>query len=127
MTPPKSTKTKINFEKLLAELETIVHRLEEEEVPLETSLKLFADGQRLARECEAQLTAAENQVRKLIETPAGVDEVPLDDDDIDSGNDETDSPASSISSAAPLSSDADDEADDDEDLGGARDRGRLPF
>ncbi|HOE97685.1 MAG TPA: exodeoxyribonuclease VII small subunit [Candidatus Sumerlaeota bacterium] len=59
------------FEQSLKQLEEIVRRLEEEEVPLETSLQLFADGQRLVRACEAQLKAAENQVRQLLENAAG--------------------------------------------------------
>ena len=121
MTPAKSTKTKINFEKSLADLEAIVHRLEEEEVPLEVSLKLFEEGQRLARECERQLSAAENQVRKLIETPAGVEEAALD-------NEEADEPCEDEArSDAAGATDDSDEDEDDEPLGGEADRGRLPF
>lgn len=63
--------TEINFEASLQKLELIVKRLEEEEIPLETSLKLFAEGQTLARACEEQLRAAENQIRQLLETPSG--------------------------------------------------------
>jgi exodeoxyribonuclease VII small subunit len=61
----------MNFEGSLQKLESIVKRLEEEEIPLETSLKLFAEGQTLARACEEQLRAAENQIRQLLETPSG--------------------------------------------------------
>jgi exodeoxyribonuclease VII small subunit len=59
------------FEASLQKLEEIVKRLEEEEIPLEVSLKLFAEGQVLARACEEQLKAAENQIRELIENPSG--------------------------------------------------------
>ena len=60
-----------NFEDSLQKLEAIVKRLEEEEIPLETSLKLFAEGQTLARACERQLKAAENQIRQLLEKDSG--------------------------------------------------------
>lgn len=67
----KSTGGEKNFEGSLKKLEEIVKRLEEEEVPLETSLKLFADGQALARRCEQQLRQAENRVRVLMESESG--------------------------------------------------------
>ena len=67
----KRTRGEQNFETSLKKLEEIVRRLEEEEIPLETSLKLFAEGQTLARACEEQLRAAENQVRVLMENASG--------------------------------------------------------
>ncbi len=67
----KSTGGEKNFEASLKKLEEIVKCLEEEEVPLETSLKLFADGQALARRCEQQLRQAENRVRVLMESDSG--------------------------------------------------------
>lgn len=76
-------------------LEAIVKRLEEEEIPLESALKLFAEGQTLARACEEQLRAAENEVRKLLEKADGaIEEAPLDtaepDDDDNDGNEDED-------------------------------------
>lgn len=61
----------INFEKSLKQLESIVKKLEQEEVPLETSIKLFEEGQSLVHTLEHQLRAAENRIRQLTETPAG--------------------------------------------------------
>ena len=43
---------KQTFETSLKELERIVRRLEEGELSLEESLKLFEDGVRLSRECQ---------------------------------------------------------------------------
>lgn len=72
MTQPKPTREPaLNFEKSLKQLESIVKKLEQEEVPLETSIKLFEEGQALVRACERQLRAAENRIRQLTETPAG--------------------------------------------------------
>lgn len=77
----------MNFEASLQKLEQIVKRLEEEEIPLEMSLKLFAEGQVLARACEEQLRAAENQIHQLLENPSGaLEEAAFDEQEI--GGDE---------------------------------------
>lgn len=54
-----------NFEVSLAALEKIVRDLEAGELPLEESLKLFEDGVRLSRECEARLAQAERRIEIL--------------------------------------------------------------
>lgn len=59
------------FEQSLAKLEEIVRKLEEEETPLEPSLKLFEEGQALVRTCEKQLRDAENRIRELMEQADG--------------------------------------------------------
>lgn len=71
MAQRKRAAADMNFEESLQKLEAIVKRLEEEEIPLENSLKLFAEGQTLARACEEQLKAAENQIRQLLEKNSG--------------------------------------------------------
>jgi exodeoxyribonuclease VII small subunit len=60
--PPKET-----FESCLQGLEEIVEKLEEPDLPLEKSLKLFEDGIKHARSCEKKLKEAEGKVEKLIE------------------------------------------------------------
>lgn len=78
----RSEANPLNFEKSLKQLEGIVKRLEDEELPLDQALKLFAEGQTLARGCETQLRAAENQVRQLLETPDGeITETPFESGD----------------------------------------------
>lgn len=62
----KERKKRLNFEASLKKLEQIVNRLEDEQAPLEESLKLFAEGKALARACEAELRDAENRVRQLM-------------------------------------------------------------
>lgn len=61
----------INFEALLKRLEEIVRRLEDEQAPLEESLKLFAEGKKLARSCESELQRIDLQIRKLMEDAEG--------------------------------------------------------
>lgn len=72
-------KGRLDFEASLNKLEQIVHRLEDEQVPLEESLKLFAEGKELAKRCEVELQEAENRVRQLLADEDGeVVEAPLD-------------------------------------------------
>ena len=58
------------FERNMAELEGIVERMEQGDLKLEESLKLFERGTRLARDCRGSLDAAELKVRSLLEEPA---------------------------------------------------------
>jgi len=67
----------LNFEESLKKLEEIVRRLEEEQVPLDESLRLFSEGKKLARACEVELQTAENKVRQLIEEKDQIREVPF--------------------------------------------------
>jgi exodeoxyribonuclease VII small subunit len=51
-----------DFEAAIAELETIVKRLEEGDLPLEGSLQLYERGVQLSRFCHAQLEQAERRI-----------------------------------------------------------------
>ncbi len=59
------------FEETLQELETLVRRLEQGEMPLEESLKAFERGVRLTRECQQSLRAAEQRVEQVMENEQG--------------------------------------------------------
>lgn len=67
----KPKKKEPSFESSLKDLEEIVKRLEDEQVPLDESLKLFAEGKKLARRCEAELDAAEKRILELIDREDG--------------------------------------------------------
>lgn len=60
-------KKKLDFETAVAELETLVDRLEQGDVSLEESLKLYEKGVLLSRDCQQQLTEAEQKVQMLLE------------------------------------------------------------
>lgn len=57
---------KKSFESSLQDLEKIVRRLEDGEMSLEESLKLFEDGVRLSRECQERLNQAERRIEILL-------------------------------------------------------------
>jgi exodeoxyribonuclease VII small subunit len=51
-----------DFEAAIAELETIVKKLEEGDLPLEASLQLYERGVHLSRFCHARLEEAERRI-----------------------------------------------------------------
>lgn len=55
------------FEERLLELESLVRRIEEGQLPLEESLDLFERGISLSRELQASLEAAQSRVTRLLE------------------------------------------------------------
>ncbi len=57
----------MDFEKKLNRLEKIVEKMEEGELSLDQSLKIFEEGIRLSRECHDQLDQAEQKVQTLLE------------------------------------------------------------
>ena len=56
-----------DFEAAIAELETIVKKLEEGDLPLEKSLELYERGVQLSRFCHTRLEEAEKRIEILTE------------------------------------------------------------
>ena len=59
------------FEKALAELESIVGRLEAGDVALEELIRIYERGEALKRRCETLLREAEARVEKITRDAAG--------------------------------------------------------
>lgn len=55
----------LSFEKALAELETIVQKLERGDVPLAESIAIYERGEALKAHCEGLLAQAEAKVEKI--------------------------------------------------------------
>ncbi|MCC7417352.1 MAG: exodeoxyribonuclease VII small subunit [Acidobacteria bacterium] len=66
MTGPADTSIK-DFEAAIAELEGVVRKLEEGDLPLEQSLALYERGVQLSRFCHARLEDAERRIELLTE------------------------------------------------------------
>jgi exodeoxyribonuclease VII small subunit len=70
----------LTFEAALAELESIVERLETGKVDLEESIAIYERGEKLKERCEQLLKSAEARIEKITlkgdGTPAGIE--PLD-------------------------------------------------
>lgn len=59
------------FEASMQRLEEIVRQLEQGNVPLEASLKLFQEGTALVKSCTALLDSVEQEIVKLMKTADG--------------------------------------------------------
>lgn len=56
----------MDFEKKLTRLEELVEKMETGDLSLEDSLKFFEEGVKLSRECNSQLSEAEQKVKILL-------------------------------------------------------------
>jgi exodeoxyribonuclease VII small subunit len=66
---------KTSFEASLSDLEKIVRQLEDGDLPLEESLKLFEVGVKLSRECQERLAKAERRIEVLLKDEEGKPEL----------------------------------------------------
>jgi exodeoxyribonuclease VII small subunit len=62
-----SKQKKLDYETAVKELETLVERLEQGDISLEESLKLYERGVLLTRDCQESLKAAEQKVQMLLQ------------------------------------------------------------
>ncbi len=69
-----------DFEQALAELETLVERLEKGDLPLEEALRAFERGVVLTRQCQASLTAAQQKVEILLKRSGQSDVTPFEEE-----------------------------------------------
>lgn len=63
---PTADLAPIDFEKALADLESIVEKLEQGDLPLDESLQAFERGVELTRHCQVALKQAEQKVEILL-------------------------------------------------------------
>lgn len=73
-----------SFEASLDKLEEIVRKLEDGELSLDESLKLFEEGIKLSRECKERLDQAESRIEVLTKDESGgaaLKEMDFNDDD----------------------------------------------
>jgi len=60
-----STVTDLSFEDALRRLEEIVRTLEKGEAPLDRSIELYQEGDKLKRHCEARLKDAQARIEQI--------------------------------------------------------------
>lgn len=56
----------LSFEEALARLEAIVQQLERGDVPLDKSITLYAEGDRLRAQCQKRLEAAQARIEQIV-------------------------------------------------------------
>ena len=74
---------KIDFEASLDRLEQLVAQMEEGDLTLEESLKVFEQGVKLTRDCQQALQEAEQKVQILMEQNGELIAEPFAADDLD--------------------------------------------
>ena len=82
----------VKFEQAMARLEAIVGELENGDLPLDESLKIFEEGIRLSKNCLKVLEDAERKVEVLVQDKNGKKQLrafSLDDDDVDAASAES--------------------------------------
>lgn len=62
---PPSEPSGLSFEAALKRLEEIVRQLESGEAPLDEAIKLYEEGDRLKRQCEARLKDAQMKIEQI--------------------------------------------------------------
>ena len=65
------TDKQLSFEEALAELETIIARLEEGDLTLDKALEYFERGIGLMRQCDARLKQADGKLKELLKDENG--------------------------------------------------------
>lgn len=60
-----------DFERKLTDLESVVERLEQGDLSLEESVRLFEEGMKLSESCKRELEAAEGRIQILMEQGGG--------------------------------------------------------
>jgi exodeoxyribonuclease VII small subunit len=70
-----------DFEEALAELESLVERLERGDLPLDEALKVFERGVALTRHCQSSLQAAQQKVEILLKRGTEPQAEPFEDGD----------------------------------------------
>lgn len=74
----EKTPDDLSFEDALSELESLVERMEQDELSLEDSLKSFERGVALTRTCQQALKAAEQKVEILTHPDVDAEPEPFD-------------------------------------------------
>lgn len=78
----KPTTKLVDFEKSLAELESLIEKMEAGDTSLEQSLQLFEQGISLTKNCQSALEQAEQKVQQLIEKNGLQQTLPFETDDL---------------------------------------------
>ena len=61
-----SNKEELSFEEAMAQLEEIVKKLEDGDVPLEKAINYYQDGMKLSKLCSDKLQNVEQQMEQIV-------------------------------------------------------------
>jgi len=92
-TKPQRDNKLPDFEKSLSELEALVTKLEQGDIPLEEALKTFERGVALTRQCQTALRTAQQKVEVLLARNGDETVEPFDSEDEEEDDDADDTAA----------------------------------
>jgi len=62
----ENEKENLSFEEALTKLEEIVHKLEQEDVPLESAIDYYQEGMKLSKLCDEILKNAQKKMTQIL-------------------------------------------------------------
>ncbi|MDB5056256.1 MAG: exodeoxyribonuclease small subunit [Bacilli bacterium] len=69
--------TKLSFEEAMDQLEQLVAKLEDGDVPLEQAIDLFQEGMKLSHLCSQKLEQVERKIEMLVEENGALSKKPF--------------------------------------------------
>ncbi|WP_147802866.1 exodeoxyribonuclease VII small subunit [Alkalicoccus halolimnae] len=72
-------KTNPSFENSMRELEEIVQKLEQGDVPLEEAIEMFQEGMKLSKDCHERLQKVEKQMTEVLSEDGTLSTLPEED------------------------------------------------
>lgn len=72
----------LSFEEAMANMEKIIQRLEEGEVPLEKAIELFQEGMNLSKTCHQKLQKVETKMDQIMQEDGEMKELLMQEDDM---------------------------------------------
>ncbi|WP_209123094.1 exodeoxyribonuclease VII small subunit [Alkalihalobacillus sp. BA299] len=73
-------KEELSFEEAINELESVVDKLEQGDVPLEEAISMFQQGMNLSKLCHDKLSVVEKQLEQILTEDGTLEEVTFQED-----------------------------------------------
>lgn len=78
----KENSEEMSFEEAMGNMENIVQRLEEGDVPLEKAIELFQEGMQLSKTCHQKLQKVEQKMDQTLQEDDEMKELVMQEDDV---------------------------------------------
>ncbi|MEB1806539.1 MAG: exodeoxyribonuclease VII small subunit [Bacillaceae bacterium] len=76
----EQNREELSFEDAITELESVVEKLEQGDVPLEEAISMFQQGMTLSKLCHDKLTVVEKQLEQILTEDGQLEEVSFQED-----------------------------------------------
>ncbi|MFV8827970.1 exodeoxyribonuclease VII small subunit [Alkalihalobacterium sp. APHAB7] len=76
----EQNREELSFEDAINELESVVEKLEQGDVPLEEAISMFQQGMNLSKLCHDKLTVVEKQLEQILTEDGQIEEVSFQED-----------------------------------------------